>query len=587
MMMSAIDRQAEEGWWPFRPGARGGVNMKTLMDKPTGKTREDVERAYQEAFKLTMKDWKQILEFDPSALDVIQGKEPMKALTEAGMYGENRGYTRYINMIFKKRMEEILKDLDADKIPDFYKMRFQKSKMEFLKTLEAMALKRGSLAMPSAGGPWGGEPFGPGEAFGENAPVNIKRAYASAEQKRDKYEKALQILNSAEEKAVGVRTLPSGETIGNLKSILDSRSPGAEVSTSVVAPGYSASTFLPPFEKSREKLFYDISKVKSRKMFSTDVTSQRGKEGKLHQLQPSREVRGIKELLANTGPLIGPNVNELFTRYSDVADNIIGYSTGVGESSNRDYEKKGLVRIKFDPEFSARFRPNLISRIYEAFAGKQRERDAEWRKNNNFSWRISEDEFGKFITNSLRAAAPAYPSAGGPWGGPEFGPAEAFGENAPANIRRTFVPADYPHIRPIYNYPRFEGTDAALQYKSHGDQVKLSLRPLPMGDVEVAYGTKNKELGPDFMTKTYRPFVEMVNAEIVPRLKEIVKEKGRIDLFGEFGGKKDDLVWFDAQLQGHTLPVDQFYKLAKDAGLRTVQESVQREGNPRYHETDI
>lgn len=180
----AIHKHAEEAMWPFRAAPRKGSDIESIlgsMGKPVGKARADVERVYSHAFDLTKNQWRQIFAFDPEAQKIaLTSKEPLASLEEAGMYGQNRGYTRYINMIFKKRMEYILHEIEAEKIPDFYTMRFQKSKLEFLKVLEEEALRKGEFpSFVSAGGPWGGTKFGPREAFGPNAPSNITGGLAA------------------------------------------------------------------------------------------------------------------------------------------------------------------------------------------------------------------------------------------------------------------------------------------------------------------------------------------------------------------------------------------------------------------------
>ena len=67
------------------------------------------------------------------------------------------------------------------------------------------------------------------------------------------------------------------------------------------------------------------------------------------------------------------------------------------------------------------------------------------------------------------------------------------------------------------------GTDSSVQYKLHGDQVKLSLTPLRWGNVEVGYGTKNKPLDPETANARYRPFIEEVQG-LLPDLKERVRD---------------------------------------------------------------
>ncbi|MBD3258990.1 hypothetical protein GF377_11200, partial [candidate division GN15 bacterium] len=864
----AIQTQAEEVRWPFRAAPTKGADIESIlgaMGKPVGKARVDVERVFEHAFNLTRNQWRQIFNFDPEAQKVaMTSRDPIGALTEAGMYGQNRGYTRYINMIFKRRMEYILNQLEAEAVPDFYSMRFQKSREEFLKTLESEVMRQGEFpGFVSAGGPWGGYPFGPKEAFGPNAPENIRggRAYTPARQFPvyktgdesfiDLESSALtaaqrkvieRISKAAKEAGVAEKTYLGGGAVRNLlmgkePRDLDLWVEGEDNLAKLAEKLKDFKKFdwtnlfgWKYFEFPDEGITADITYAQknkykdggwlglNRKLFPEEGTladTVRELDFTGNSMQVRLSDNQLKDMLSGSGDVrrgilraIDPAnyfrqtpvgllraarfetlhglTPDYFTEFmmkrdASKVDNLLEIQVS-RELEKIPLDKMDHFRTVLDKygvrterlerlitqfiekpaeeqkAFAPAYDPNALMspaqkealdkiRKAAAVAGVgegafisggatrnmmlgQAPRDLDiivegkdkmeklwqelkdynkWTWNNLFGYKLLSipTSSGENVPVDLAYSATNKYIPGGGWGltgsrGRKFFPFtteatvdEAARENdltgnalymrlsdfdvrdplgagakdlergllraiqptklftrSPvslmraarfeanlglvpdeitaafmrqdaklvdeipmdqliANLRKisdnkmskfkeilekygfntesvmeqfnsevarrarkaemqlsAYAPADYPGIKPIFNYPRFTGTEASLQYKSHGDQVKLSV--MPTG--EVAYGTKRQELDPATATARYRPYIEYVNREVLPNIKELAKTHGRVDLFGEWGGQRDKMVWFDAMLKGKSLPVDDFYRFARKAQITPAEE---------------
>ena len=582
--MKAIQTAAQ---WPSKPSSDNIIDLESILEKPVGKVREDVERIFNSAFDLAPEEWSQLLHFDEKARKIAESSDkPLQALTEQGLYGDNRAYTRYINMAMKKRMENILEELRIEP-PDFYNMRYQKSKAEFLGALEDAAVKlpRGFTTMPGTGGPWGGESFTHQEAFirGQSyAPIGEQEPAGWA----------TPIAGLAGIAGAGAAGYYGGRYYGKYK-------------LQELYKANDASKLLPELDA------IELN-AQSRQIATTDpmilsqraVANDKGLREKFVRNIMLQDKASYLSMNQKTDPfesinehLVVADSKSAYTRKKMVDGKFTGYTVGIPDESHRHYQaaraheyghvalghphpdfedvkiellfkeleasRKGLQYLPKKQTLTER--ATELGRLWQFFATHLKEAKEPREVLEAYEHGLAEKMGG---AHGVKGATLAVGAAVGLYGLYRANQASRDEYDAYFDTK-PYSPAAYPHIKPIFDYPKFLGTEASLQYKSHGHQVKVGVDP----EGEVEYATKNKPIDPERTTIVYRPFVEEVKRTIQEALKDYAARTGKtVDLYGEWGGKQNKLSWYDARVGGQALSPDEFKRFAKEVGLDTVRE---------------